>query len=139
MTVLDIGRQVSHLVSGKTHLWNGGLSPVCNSWKCGSPDAAASQAIFLPLGTVVQDVPTTPNCRLCYSARLSFLRLPPVDEDGVGDPPNSSTSGGSSETESWLDPSHNEPGETFPAENFGEIVVIEDTEMVADDPLELFS
>ena len=59
-------------------------------------------------------------CRLGYSARLSFLRLPPVDEEGNEDPPGSSTSGGTSETESWLDPSHNKPGKSCPAENFGD-------------------
>ena len=74
--LLDIGRQVTHLHTGRIHLWRAGDYTICNSWKCGSPENAAGPASFIPPGKCLNDTPLTPHCRSCYSDRLSFLRIP---------------------------------------------------------------
>ena len=76
---------------------------MCRSWKCGSPDASTTQAKFLDVGLFVSDTPVTPQCRKCFSEKLSFLQIPDAPDTGVadegsGDGGNSSNTGGSSET-----------------------------------------
>ena len=74
-----------------------------------------------------------------YSERLSFLRLAPREEVAEDNLPSHSASGGSSETESWLDPTYNEPGEDFPAEIFTGNVASSGTVIIDEEMLDPFS
>ena len=80
--IVDVGRHVSHVNTGKTHLWKDGRKSVCRGWECGTPDAPASTAVFCGMGVKIKDTPVTPQCRRCYAQNLSFLLHPTlVGED----------------------------------------------------------
>jgi hypothetical protein len=81
VSVLDAGRQVVHMTTGRTHLWRSGNSTICALWRCGSPDDSAGPAMFAKIGETISDTVFTPLCRSCYSKRLDFLRIPEVSAD----------------------------------------------------------
>ena len=87
VTVAQNLRQVSHIESGKVHLWYSGVSAACNNWKCGSPDMPLHSAVFAKNANSIANKPESPFCKNCYSNRLSFLQLhaPDADDDGVSD------------------------------------------------------
>ena len=63
----------------------GGTSTICNSWKCGAPENSACLASFIASGKIVNDTAISPHCRLCYSDRLGFLRVPTLPVPGTPD------------------------------------------------------
>ena len=82
ISVLSLGRHVSHINTGKTHLWTAGDSTECRRWKCGSPDTATPLAKFMNVGIFVPDCTLTPQCRICFSQKLGFLMVPPDSDMG---------------------------------------------------------
>ena len=76
ITVLTLGLHVSHINSGKTHLWMQGDRTLCRSWKCGPPDDATPLANLMDKGLFIPDLAVTPQCRLCFSKKLDFLHVP---------------------------------------------------------------
>ena len=79
VAVLDVGLQVSNINNGKTHLWRSGLKTVCRSWECGTPDDSRPFAKFMGVGVFIPDCSISPQCRICFSEKLKFLRAPPAD------------------------------------------------------------
>ena len=79
VAILDMGRQVSNLNNGKTHLWRDGLKTVCRSWECDAPENSPPFGKFMGVGVFVLDTVITPHCRICFSDKLKFLRVPPAE------------------------------------------------------------
>ena len=100
ITVLSLGRHVSHLTSGKTHLWREGDRTVCRSWKCGTPETAVTQAKFMRVGCFVPDRVTTPHCRSCFSQKLDFLGITPSSDTGCREAADGSEDSGGYSTPS---------------------------------------
>ena len=109
VAILDMGRQVSNLNNGKTHLWRDGLKTVCRSWECGAPENSTPFAKFMGVGVFIPDNAITPQCRICFSDKLKFLRVPPA-ELKTGDPASSSGSDDDSSVTSESMESDDAPG-----------------------------
>ena len=79
-----------------------GEKTLCRRWECGSPDAASSLAKFMDKGTFISDCTITPQCRLCFASKLTFLKVPPGPDMGcdAGDDPEAVSSGHSSRASS---------------------------------------
>ena len=88
VAILDMGRQVSNINNGKTHLWNSGLKTVCRSWECGTPENSRPFAKFMgwaflfPTARSHRSVGFVSRTNLSSSGsprrnlRLEILRLP---------------------------------------------------------------
>jgi len=98
INVLSLGRHVSHINTGKTHLWKAGEKTLCRRWQCGSPDAATYLAKFMDEGVFIADCTLTPQCRVCFAKKLDFLMVPPDTDMGLSpaDDTNAVSSGHSS-------------------------------------------
>ena len=68
-----------------------GLKTVCRSWECGTPEDSHPFAKNLEVGVFLPDTAITPQCRICFSEKLKFLRVPPA-ELKTGAPASSSGS-----------------------------------------------
>ena len=71
-------RPVVHFQSGKMHLWHSGARSICSKWNCGQPDSRASTAVFGSPPDIANGSEAN-QCKSCFGARLSFLRLEKAD------------------------------------------------------------
>ena len=120
--ILDLWRQASNINDGETHIWKGGEKTVCRSWQCGAPDNPRPFAKFMGVGVFVPDCIVTPQCRICFSEKLKFLRVPP-EQLKTGHPSSSSGSEGESSLASASMDSDDSPGIAPPVETTNNIVM----------------
>ena len=76
---------------------------VCRSWECGTPENSRPFAKFMGMGIFIPDCSITPQCRVCFSDKLKFPRVPPADlKTGTPSSPSGSD-GDSSRTSASLE------------------------------------
>lgn len=75
---------VRNFESGCVHLWNGGLTSICNQFKCGSPDCPSDGAVFVPPPTDAADIDA--RCKACYKASMKYGFKLEIEEDVDAEP-----------------------------------------------------